>query len=229
MDQKEEVEEGEADVGAGCLWKHSSGAVSDFQQEPGEATHALGKSQSCECWMRAHTEGWGCYTGDQGVLHWELLVRGAGAVRGAHSITSAAHTLLQAAEKSGSGKLFQTDGRMQRGLHRLAQEQFLERQFRGCYLWVLTQKQQQINLGQLTRLLLQEPLMEAAALERDSHHDSWISSLPFIVQHRKANWHPFQFVFNSEAMADECQDLHLYNMRVMQRARWGDCMFLAPI
>lgn len=122
--------------------------------------------------MRAHTEGWGCYTGDQGVLHWELLVRGAGAVRGAHSITSAAHTLLQAAEKSGSGKLFQTDGRMQRGLHRLAQEQFLERQFRGCYLWVLTQKQQQINLGQLTRLLLQEPLMEAAALERDSHHDS---------------------------------------------------------
>lgn len=31
MDQKEEGEEGEADVGAVCLWKHSLDAVVDFQ------------------------------------------------------------------------------------------------------------------------------------------------------------------------------------------------------
>lgn len=52
-------------------------------------------------------------------------MRGAGAVTGAQLNALAAHTLLQAAEQSGSEKLFQIDGRMLRGLHRLAQEQFL--------------------------------------------------------------------------------------------------------
>lgn len=113
MDQKEEVEEGEA-----VQWLI-------FSKSQGKLHMALVNHNPVNAGWE-HTQKAGCVTlAYQGVLHWELLVRGAGAVRGAHSITSAAHTLLQAAEKSGSGKLSQTDGRMQRGLHRLAQEQFL--------------------------------------------------------------------------------------------------------
>lgn len=119
MDQKEEIGDGGADVGAGCPWKHSSGAVADFQQEPGEAAHALVlvKSQFCACWMQSTHRG-------LGLSHWQLLGERYRCSHGC-STALAAHTLLQAAEKSGSEKLFPTDGRMLRGLHRPAQEQFL--------------------------------------------------------------------------------------------------------
>lgn len=119
-DQKEEVEEEEADVDAGCLWKLSSGAVADFQQEPGQATHALilGKSQRCECWMQS-TQKVGFVA--LAAAGWEVQVQS----RVLSSTALAAHILLQAAEETGSEKLFQTDGRRLRGLHRLAQERFL--------------------------------------------------------------------------------------------------------
>lgn len=75
---------------------------------------SLANHNSVSAGCRAHAEGWVCCTGG-------CWVRGTGAVTGA----LAAHTLLQVAEKSGSEKLFQTDSRMLRGLHRLAQERFL--------------------------------------------------------------------------------------------------------
>lgn len=41
------------------------------------------------------------------------------------------------------------------------------------------------------------------------------TSLPFTMQHRKANPHPFQFVLKCQAAAGKYQDLFLYMMRVM--------------
>lgn len=119
MDQKEEA------GGQGQMWVLAASESTSwvqwltFSKEPGEAAHALvlGKSQLCECWMQSTHRG-------LGLSHWQLLGERYRCSHGC-STASAAHALLQAAEKSGSEKLFQTDGRMLRGLHRPAQEQFL--------------------------------------------------------------------------------------------------------
>lgn len=210
--------EGRGWGGGGRHWcrlplKHSSGAV--FQQQPGGATHTLvlDKSQWCESWTRSRHNRLILLH----LVHARREVQAQAWVLSRTAWTVCA--LLQAAEKSGSEKLLQAD------CSREDCTDLLRRDF----LKVNLQLMQSVD----SKTAADEPVADDKALapgylslswkllppDRNWLNYSWTSLLPFIIQHRKAIWHPCEFVSKHQATADEYQNPYLYMMRVMWRAR----------
>lgn len=214
-DQKEVVEAGEADTGAGCLWiapqvRWLSYSVS---QEEFRLSSPLVNHTDVNAGGRAGTEGWFCYTwhtpGERyRGRHGCALTCSDGpccaAIGREQREWKTSPSWLQDAERAAQTC---SGGISLKVISRLLPPAIVERWLRGS-----SRETRGAQQGSCSHCLSLS--WKVLPLDRDWLNYSWISSLPFIMQRRKANWHPFQLVLNGRAVADEDQDLYVYMMRV---------------